>query len=143
MNPLEKFFELIYKPDIFISGDELLFDKSINFKPTYVGESITEGNIIKLEDFKNESNIILDDKIILIENADPGYDYIFGFKIKGLITMYGGSNSHMTIRCSELNVTAVIGVGHKNFNDLKSNDVVQINPLLKTIKKFKLRISYF
>ena len=32
--------------------------------------------------------------------------------------MYGGSNSHMTIRCSELNVTAVIGIGHKNFKEL-------------------------
>ena len=41
----------------------------------------------------------------------------------------------MTIRCSELNVTAVIGVGHSNFNSLKSNDVIQINPLLKTIKR--------
>ena len=28
--------------------------------------------------------------------------------------MYGGSNSHMTIRCSELNVTAVIGVGQNH-----------------------------
>ena len=77
---LRKIYELIYKPDIFINGNELLFDKSINFRPTYVGESITEGNIIKLEDFKNENQIILDNKIILIENADPGYDYIFGYK---------------------------------------------------------------
>ena len=40
-------------------------------------------------------------------------------KLKGLITMYGGSNSHMTIRCSELNVTAVIGLGHKGYNEIE------------------------
>ena len=28
----------------------------------------------------------------MIENADPGYDYIFNYSIKGLITKYGGSN---------------------------------------------------
>ena len=47
--------------------------------------------------------------------------------------MYGGSNSHMTIRCSELNVTAVIGVGHKTFSEIKVNTVIQINPKLKKI----------
>ena len=39
--------------------------------------------------------------IICIENADPGYDFIFNYKIKGLITKFGGSNSHMAIRCLE------------------------------------------
>ena len=69
----------------------------------------------------------------MIENADPGYDFIFGYKIQGLITMYGGSNSHMTIRCSELNVTAVIGVGHKSFSEIKLNSIIQINPKQKKI----------
>ena len=64
-----KIFELIYKPDIFISGDELLFDKSINFRPTYVGESITEGNIIKLEDFKNEILLANNKKCKILENV--------------------------------------------------------------------------
>ena len=30
-------------------------------------------------------------------------------KIKGLITKYGGVNSHMAIRCAELSVPAAIG----------------------------------
>ena len=37
--------------------------------------------------------------IVLIENADPGYDWIFSKNIKGLITKNGGINSHMSIRC--------------------------------------------
>ena len=57
----------------------------------------------------------LDNKIILLENADPGFDFIFGFKIRGLITKYGGANSHMTIRCNELNIPAAIGCGMQFF----------------------------
>ena len=60
----------------------------------------------------------MDGKIILIKNADPGYDYIFNYKIKGLITMYGGSNSHMAIRCLELNLPAAIGVGKLNYENI-------------------------
>ena len=50
-------------------------------------------------------------KIVAIENADPGYDYIFNKKIDGLITKYGGINSHMAVRCAELSIPAAIGVG--------------------------------
>ena len=56
----------------------------------------------------------LKDKLVLIENADPGYDWLFNiFKIKGLITKFGGSNSHMAIRCNELQIPAAIGVVKK------------------------------
>ena len=35
--------------------------------------------------------IYIHNKIIVIENADPGYDFIFSKKISGLITKYGGA----------------------------------------------------
>ena len=75
-----------------------------------------EGEYINLEKIKNIRK--LDDKIVLIENADPGYDWIFGHKILGLITKYGGINSHMAIRCSELSLPAVIGCGEQIYLDL-------------------------
>ena len=43
-------------------------------------------------------------KIIFIENADPGYDWLFGLGISGLVTKYGGANSHMAIRCAEFSL---------------------------------------
>ena len=55
-------------------------------------------------------------KIACIKSADPGYDYIFNNKIKGLVTQYGGANSHMAIRCLELNIPAVIGLGKFKFD---------------------------
>jgi len=60
----------------------------------------------------------LEGKIILIENADPGYDWIFSHAIAGLITEYGGANSHMAIRCAEFGIPAAIGCGEQRFNKL-------------------------
>ena len=56
--------------------------------------------------------------IVCIENADPGYNFLFSKNIKGLITKYGGQNSHMAIRCAELNLPALIGVGEKVYNKI-------------------------
>jgi phosphohistidine swiveling domain-containing protein len=54
-------------------------------------------------------------KIVLIENADPGFDWIFSQQIAGLITKYGGANSHMAIRCAEFCIPAAIGCGEQRF----------------------------
>lgn len=49
--------------------------------------------------------------IICIPNADPGFDWLFAYPIAGLITAWGGANSHMAIRAGELGLPAVIGSG--------------------------------
>ena len=77
----------------------------------------------------------LKNKIIFIESADPGYDFIFNFNIKGLVTKYGGLNSHMSIRCLELNIPAVIGIGDKKYKDLSNSNKVFINCKKEIIDK--------
>mgnify|MGYP000170247470 FL=1 len=68
--------------------------------------------------------IHLKGKIIIIEGADPGFDWIFSQKIAGLITKYGGANSHMAIRCAEFGIPAAIGCGEQRYDLLlKSNKV--------------------
>jgi phosphohistidine swiveling domain-containing protein len=49
--------------------------------------------------------------IVCIPSADPGFDWVFSHGIGGLITAYGGANSHMAIRANELGIPAVIGAG--------------------------------
>lgn len=61
------------------------------------------------------STLNLTGKIVLIENADPGFDWIFAQQIGGLITKYGGANSHMAIRCAEFGIPAAIGCGEQRF----------------------------
>ena len=62
-----------------------------------------------------------------IENADPGYDFLFNKKIHGLVTKYGGLNSHMAIRCAELNLPALIGVGEKNYSEIIKHNMINID----------------
>jgi phosphohistidine swiveling domain-containing protein len=70
------------------------------------------------------NKLSLKNKVIIIEGADPGFDWIFSQKIAGLITKYGGANSHMAIRCAEFGIPAAIGCGEQRFDLLlKSNQV--------------------
>ena len=63
-------------------------------------------------------------RIIIIERADPGFDWIFTQNIAGLVTKFGGANSHMAIRCAELNLPAAIGCGEQIFDRLlKANSI--------------------
>ena len=66
-------------------------------------------------------------RIILIESADPGFDWIFSHPIKGLITKFGGANSHMAIRCAEFGLPAAIGCGERLFNALAEASIVDLN----------------
>lgn len=53
----------------------------------------------------------LNGAVVCIPNADPGFDWLFAYPIAGLITAWGGANSHMAIRAGELGLPAVIGAG--------------------------------
>ncbi len=66
-------------------------------------------------------------KIVLIENADPGFDWIFSKNIGGLITKYGGANSHMAIRCAEFGIPAAIGSGEQRFDFLVKTKQIHLD----------------
>jgi hypothetical protein len=84
-------------------------------KPNFVGSERVTAPVEKIP----TDNSLLG-KIILIENADPGYDWLFTHDIAGLITAWGGANSHMAIRCAELRIPAAIGVGQNEFERFSS-----------------------
>lgn len=75
----------------------------------------------------------IQDKILLIPSADPGYDWIFSHGIRGFITKYGGANSHMAIRAGELGIPAVIGVGEQMFQKLQCASKLEIDAQGKKI----------
>ncbi|WP_028573650.1 PEP-utilizing enzyme [Desulfonatronovibrio hydrogenovorans] len=76
----------------------------------------------------------LNDYIVCIENADPGFDWIFTKGIAGLITKYGGANSHMAIRCAELQLPAAIGCGEEMFERLRRARKISLDCGSKTIR---------
>lgn len=72
-------------------------------------------------------------KIVCIENADPGYDWVFTRGIAGLVTQYGGANSHMAIRCAEFGIPAAIGCGEQLFNRILRSPRIALNCRDKTL----------
>ncbi len=73
------------------------------------------------------NNISLNEKIVIIEGADPGFDWIFSHKIAGLVTKYGGANSHMAIRCAEFDIPAAIGCGEQRYNLIINSTQVHLD----------------
>ncbi len=97
-------------------------------RPNFITREILSAKIVVLKD--NDFKIPkIDNKIAVLERADPGYDWIFSKNIKGLITKYGGSNSHMAIRCAEFNIPAAIGCGDQIYERVIKSKQVEINCL--------------
>jgi len=88
----------------------------------------------KVVDLNLDDGTDLKGKVICIESADPGYDYLFSKNIGGLITCYGGANSHMAIRCAELGIPAVIGCGESLFEKYKKANIIFLDAENKQVK---------
>jgi hypothetical protein len=82
--------------------------------PNFIGNKRIEAEVIELTPHMAKIPS-LENKIVCIEGADPGYDWIFTRAIAGLITKYGGANSHMAIRSAEYNLPAAIGCGEQPY----------------------------
>ncbi len=104
-------------------------------EPNFITSQKVSGEIKVVEPISDGKDI--SDKIVMVESADPGYDWIFAHGIKGFITMYGGANSHMAIRAGELGIPAAIGVGAKRFEEYKTAKIIEIDSLSKVIRILK------
>ena len=102
-------------------------------QPNYITQNRVQGELVRLNMLDIDATEVLDGKILMIESADPGYDWIFSHKIKGFITKYGGANSHMAIRAGELDLPAVVGAGEKLFDALEKSRIVEIDAPKKQV----------
>jgi hypothetical protein len=73
-------------------------------------------------------------RIVFLPSADPGYDWLFTKGIAGLVTCYGGANSHMSVRAHELDIPAAIGVGVVNFDLWSKAAVLELDPINMSIR---------
>lgn len=105
-------------------------------EPNFITQKTIAAKTIQLSSEKKD----LSGAIVFIPSADPGYDWIFSNNIGGLVTMYGGANSHMAIRAGELGIPAVIGAGEVLYQKWLEATVLQIdcmNCQVLTLKKDK------
>ena len=107
-------------PSVLFSKEDFYFVRQHKSKPNYITNKTVKGKITDL----NEN---IDDRIVVLERADPGFDWIFSKNIKGLVTCYGGVASHMSIRCAEFGIPAMIGCGKEIFNTIKKSDIILID----------------
>ena len=106
---------MIELPSVLFNENDFYYFERSSSQPNFVTTKSVSGPVTV---WKNIAETNVEGKIILISQADPGFDWLFGKKIAGLITKYGGANSHMAIRAAEMNVPAAIGVGDKLFDEL-------------------------
>lgn len=101
-------------------------------KPNFIGSARVTAQAVLLENNDEQQSVA--GCIVLIPQADPGYDWLFGQKIAGLITMYGGANSHMAIRSAEFGLPAAIGIGEQLYNKVKHAKTLELDAANHTMK---------
>ena len=117
--------EYVQLPPIIFSEDDFTIVHHYIAEPNYITKEKVISNTILLDDLKQIRNI--DSNIVLIENADPGFDWIFAKNPSGLVTKYGGVASHMAIRCAELGLPAAIGCGETIYEKLLSSSIIMLD----------------
>jgi phosphohistidine swiveling domain-containing protein len=108
------------------------YEPAIN-EPNFITlKSIRGSVVLKDEDISRFSG-----NILMVESADPGYDWIFSHGIGGFITKYGGANSHMAIRAGELGIPAVIGAGEALYGQWEKGEVLELDCMNKKVLVIK------
>lgn len=102
--------ELLVMPDVMTGAEDIDLVCMWEARPNFITEQTVTGETVLPEEM---GTMALAGKIVLLEKADPGFDWIFAQEIAGLITCYGGAASHMAIRCAEFGIPAAIGCGKK------------------------------
>jgi phosphohistidine swiveling domain-containing protein len=107
----------------FVSSPNDFFDFLVpNIDPNYVTKKRVIGKVADVERGDDVKGAIA-----LISSADPGFDWLFTTGIVGLITAYGGVNSHMAIRAQELGIPTVTGVGPNRFAAYRNAHSIELD----------------
>ena len=126
----------IHLPALITRPEDVSAFRRAGGQPNFVGQDTVRAKAVDLEDSGDQ--VSLNGRIACIPQADPGYDWIFGRGIVGLITMYGGANSHMAIRAAEFELPAAIGVGEARFAELRHAQILELDPANQRVNVIKV-----
>jgi choline kinase/phosphohistidine swiveling domain-containing protein len=118
-------------PALVTRREELRAFEQFEVVPNFVTTQKVRGKVARVECAVPSE---LEEAIVLIPSADPGYDWLFLRSIRGLVTAYGGVNSHMAIRAAEQGLPAAIGVGPKRYRALREARAVEIDCASRTLR---------
>lgn len=122
-------------PSMIVKPEDVYSFWLLSEEPNFITQKSVTADTVVLESKIDAAK--LEGNIIFIQAADPGYDFLFSKGIGGLVTQFGGVNSHMAIRCAELGIPAVIGVGEKNYTEWSRCSRMTVDCLKKQVVKIK------
>jgi glutamine kinase len=118
-------------PDLILSPSDVFHFHMGQHEPNFITVGRVEADVIPEQRLGSDR---LAGKAVFIRSADPGYDWIFSKGIAGLVTQFGGANSHMAIRAAEAGIPAVIGCGQRNFDTWSSAERLEIDCATRMVR---------
>lgn len=114
-------------PPVLVSANDVFCFQLPKSQPNFITLQTAFGEVC------DDLSVNLKGKIVFIPAADPGFDWIFSHNIAGLVTMYGGVNSHMAIRAGELSIPAIIGAGETLYERWKKSSLLKLDCQAKQV----------
>ena len=120
-NNYEDTLRLVLPPLITQQNNVFSFEWPVS-SPNFITQGSVTAEAVSYDD-KDK----LAGNIVFMPNADPGFDWIFLQPISGLVTTWGGANSHMAIRAAELEIPAVIGAGEVLYEKWSKAKIINLD----------------
>nr|WP_281491848.1 PEP-utilizing enzyme [Buchananella hordeovulneris] len=119
----------VHLPSVFSIQEDLTCFAEPPGTPTYVGT----GRVTGAAQHNPLPNNPLTG-IVVLDQADPGWEWLFSRSVLGVVTAQGGANSHLAVRCAELGIPAVIGIGEDAMRRLRSASVLMLDCLNRRLE---------
>lgn len=113
---------LVQFPQLLLSPENVFHFHRTPGQPNFVTQRRVAAEVVH-----GDLHQSLAGRIVCVPSADPGYDWLFSKRIAGLVTLFGGANSHMAIRAAEQDVPAVIGSGEVNFKSWSQAQLLDLD----------------
>ncbi|MEV8440905.1 PEP/pyruvate-binding domain-containing protein [Actinosynnema sp. NPDC051121] len=100
----------VITPSVIRAPEDLTLVVERATRPTFITDQVVRSTVRVISDL-HRPGAGVSGTIVCAERADPGYDWLLAAGVRGIITRFGGPNSHLAVRCAELRLPAAIGCG--------------------------------
>ncbi len=118
---------LVKLPNFIAKLEDLEYFKLMEDQPNFITDKKIIAEIVALK--LDMDPRMISSRVVLMQGADPGYDWIFSYNPAGLITQFGGAASHMAIRAAEFGLPSAVGCGENLYNNLKHARRIELDCL--------------
>ena len=115
-------------PPLLLSRDDFHAFAIPASQPSFIGHDEVVADCVVVSGDHPPARETVSGRIVLVERADPGWDWLFGCGIAGLVTAFGGANSHIVVRAAELALPSAIGIGAYRLRELARARRLRIAP---------------